>query len=78
MNVLAVEKRPTKGDFIMPKWEITVNLRWEKASALKADTGGLDTCLCASGKYWQCLGGQNFPSLSFSPPCFRVTFSISL
>lgn len=50
MNILAVEKRPTKGDFIMLKQEITVNVRWEKG--LKADSGGLGTCLCAPGKYW--------------------------
>lgn len=72
-NILAAEKSPTKGDFTMPQQEITVNLGWEKGSALKADTGGLGTCLRAPGKSWQCLGRQNFPSLSFSPPHFIVT-----
>lgn len=59
MDILAVENRPTKGDFSIPKQEVTVNLQWGKDSSLKAVAALLGTCLCELGIHWQHLGGQS-------------------
>lgn len=45
MNILAVENRPIKGGFSIPKQEVTVNLGWKKRSSLKAVTALIGTCL---------------------------------